>query len=272
MINVLFLHHPSSPKTFRLQDFDSERLKVKHINCGFTNEYEQGYREIDFFPNYASYNSALFETSCILTMWEHIDEMYMNDGPVMISHTDIIPKFSVRETIDYVENIEGDFAIGTTVPSYDSEKHTKLVIENIDMYRASMDPWKLSLFDGTVDVWGLIKILDKEAWEFSMDTDPVMIYSHQFCASRRVFDNLCLKLSRIATQMRLGQCGLWTPHVFERIIAIRLAMETNPVLLASFSHLSSSGPAGNGAMKLYGPRMHKFLRTTSRMIEHRDNA
>lgn len=264
-MNIVFLHHNNSLNLIRLKDFRSRRANIIHINCGLTHAYRDGYRESDFFPGYASYNSILFESSCILTVWEHAQDLF-DDSPVMILHTDIIPKFRVVETFDYLEHFD-KFACGLTVPSYHADKYGQLVIEDTDEYRASLDPWHLMKFDGIVDVWDLIKVIDPEAWEFAMDTDPVMIYSHQFAASRDVFDKLGYKLCQLVTQLKLGQCGLWTPHVFERIIAIRLAMEVDPILTASFSHQSSSGPKGEGALTLYGPRPHKFLRLRSRVMD-----
>lgn len=262
------LHHPNSLNLIRLKDFRSRRVKITHLNCGFTHSFKPGYRESDFFPGYASYNSILFESSCILTLWEHQDALF-DDGPVMILHTDITPKFRVAETLDYIENLGDRFAVGLTIPSYHADRFDSLEISDVDQFRYKIDPWHLMNFDGIIDVWELVKIIDPEAWEFAENTNPVMIYSHQFAVSRDVFDKLGYQLCQIATQLRLGQCGLWTPHVFERIIAIRLAMMSNPVLLAAFSHQSSSGPKGEGSLTLYGPRTYKYLRIKSRMMEHR---
>ena len=264
-INVVFLHHPNSIKTFRLKDFRSRRVDVTHINCGLTHSYKPGHRESDFFPGYASYNSILFESSCILTIWEHMNDLF-DDSPIMILHTDITPLFRVADTLDYLEQFDS-FACGLTVPSYHANDYDQLVIEDADKYRCSVDPWQVMKFDGVVDIWDLIRVIDPEAWEFGMDTDPIMIYSHQFAASKDVFNKLGYKLCQLVTQLKLGQCGLWTPHVFERIIALRLAMETEPRLLAAFSHQSSSGPKGDGALTLYGPRPHKYLRLKSRVLD-----
>lgn len=237
------------------------------MNCGLTHSYKNGIRETDCFPNYASYNSILFETSCILTAWEHMDDMF-DDSPIMVLHTDIMSKFKFSDTLDYLEQFD-TFACGLTVPSYHADKHDSLIIQDTVNYKCSVDPWRLMHFDGIIDIWELIKIIDPEAWEFGINTDPVMIYSHQFAASRDVFDRLGYKLCQLVTQLKLGQCGLWTPHVFERIIALRLAMECDPKLLASFSHNSSSGPIGLGALTLYGPRPYKYLKLHSRVFDHK---
>lgn len=91
-----------------------------------------------------------------------------------------------------------------------------------------------------------------------------MIYSHQFCVDFDTFENLGHQLYKIIMPMRLEQCGLWTAHVFERIIAIRLAMMNKPILTSMFSHLSSSGPKGIGSLTLYGPRSYKYFRMFSK--------
>lgn len=266
-MNVVFLHHPNSAKTFRLKDFRSRRVNITHLNCGFTNGYKNGYRESDFFPGYASFNSILFETSCILTMWEHADQLFQ-DGPVMILHTDITPMVRVADLLDYLEGLKTDYVAGLTVPSYHADEYEDMLIPDTNKYRASVDPWRSQNFDGIVDIWELVRMIDPDAWEFAQDTDPIMIYSHQFVASRPLFDELGYHLCQTVTQLKLGQCGLWTPHVFERILAIRLAMLARPRLLAAFSHQSSSGPKGEGALTLYGPRAYKYLRLKSRVMEH----
>ena len=264
-INIVFFHHPNSENLIKLKDFRSRRANIIHINCGLTNSYKNGLRESDFFPGYASYNSILFESSCILTIWEHMHDLF-DDSPVMILHTDVISRFRISHVLDYLEQFK-KFAIGLTIPSYKSDDYKELEITDVDQYRCSVDPWRLMKFDVIVDIWGLIRVIDKEAWEFAMDTNPVMIYSHQFAASKDVFDNLGYKLCQMVAQLRLGQCGLWTPHVFERIISIRLAMEVDPKILAAFSHKSSSGPKGDGTLTLYGPRPHKYLRLRSRIMD-----
>lgn len=251
-----------------MRDMRSRRVNIIHLNCGLTNSYPDGYSESDFFPNYASYNSILFEGSCILTLWEHMYQLF-DDSPIMLLHTDVQAMHRITKVVDLVSELDS-FVCGITIPSYAADNYNDLVIADTDKYRCSMDPWRILQFDGVVDIWELIKIIDHEAWEFAMDTDPVMIYSHQFVASRDIFDKLGRKLCELVTQLRLGQCGLWTPHVFERIIAIRLAMEVEPVLLAAFSHQSSSGPKGNGALTLYGPRSYKFLQLNSRMLSPTD--
>lgn len=270
-MNICFLHHPNSAKTFRLKDFRSRRVNITHLNCGYTSGYKNGYREADFFPGYAPFNSILFETSCILTLWEHADHLF-DDSPVMILHTDITPMFRVADVLDFLDEQTGDYAVGLTIPSYNADQYDQLLIEDTDKFRASVDPWKSQHFDGIVDIWELVRIIDPDAWEFAMDTDPVMIYSHQFVATKKVFYELGYHLCQTVTQLKLGQCGLWSPHVFERIIAIRLAMLARPILLAAFSHQSSSGPKGDGALTLYGPRAYKYLKLKSRVMEHRDDS
>jgi len=263
LLNIVFLHHPNSQNLLKLRDFRSRKIQIEHLNCGFTNSYKEGLRESDLFPSYCSYNTILFETSCILSVWEHANEIFQ-DGPVVILHTDIIPRFPFSKTIDYLSGLDS-FACGLTIPEH--HHSDTLVVGNVDDYRASLDPWRTGRFDGLVDIWDLIRTVDKQAWEFAHDHDPVMIYGHQFAVSRDIFDKVAKDIANIVLKLRLGQCGLWTPHVFERLWAIRFAMQTDPMLLSSFAHKLSSG-SGDSDLQLYGHKSYKFMKLRSRIFDH----
>ncbi len=266
--NIVFLHHPNSKLTM---DFDliPDNVNVIHINVGINNSYPDGLREsADFFPSYACYNSTLFESSAILTVWEHADSLFV-PGPVIISHTDVSPRFDFNYFLTVPSSDR--FSIGTTIPSYIVDQYDDLIIDP-SKFTYRLDPWHISEFDGHLDVWDLIEALDPEAADFALNNDPIMIYSHQFFVDRKTFDELGSQLHEIVMPMRLEQCGLWTAHVFERIIAIRLAMMNTPILTSMFSHLSSSGPKGPGGLTLYGPRAYKHFRMFSRRSKHGDYA
>lgn len=263
MMNIVFLHHPNSKLLINQDEIDGSH-NIINLNLGMTNGYKSGLRESsDFFPNYASYNSVLFESSSILTLWEHSDDVF-KDGPIVISHTDVIPRFLFSELESLA--VGESFAIGTTVPSYSCDKYKTLVIDD-DGFKFRLDPWHISDFDGVIDIWELIRQIDKEVYEFAFDTNPTMIYSHQFCVSRDVFEKLGEQLCNIAMSLRLSQCGLWTAHVFERIIAVRLAMMVKPILTSMFSHYTSSSPKGPGELTLYGPRAYKYFKMFSKALK-----
>lgn len=267
-MNIVFLHHPNSKLTMNF-DLIPKHYNVIHLNVGINNAFPGGLRESsDFFPSYACYNSVLFESSAILTVWEHSESLFI-PGPVIISHTDVTPMFDFSEFERILPN--GRFSIGTTIPSYIIEKYDELMIDPTN-FSFRLDPWHIAQFDGYLDVWDLIEKLDPVAAEWALDNDPYMIYSHQFCVDRETFENLGSQLYDIVMPIRLEQCGLWTAHVFERIIAIRLAMMNTPILTSMFSHLSSSGPKGPGSLTLYGPRAYKHFRMFSKSLEHRNNA
>lgn len=265
--NIVFLHHPNSQLTI---DFDliPKDFNIININVGVNNSFKSGYRESsDFHPTYACYNSILFESSCILTVWEHSDSLF-KDGPIIISHTDVIPRFKFQELLDIIDGPR--YSVGTTIPSYIVDKYDSLVIDGSE-FRYSLDPWQITEFDGYIDIWGLIERIDPEAAYWALQNDPRMIYSHQFMIDRESFEILGEQLRKIVMPMKLEDCGLWSAHVFERIIAIRLAMLNKPVLTSFFSHLSSSGPRGPGGMTLYGPRSYKHFKMFSKSINHRQN-
>jgi hypothetical protein len=265
MLNLVFLHHPHSPYLIKKFDFRSNRIKQLHLSCGYTNSKKSSLRECDLFPNYASYNSILFETSCILSVWEHLPEMFPT-GNIAFLHTDVIRRFNFLEILNRMPGND-EFAFGLTIP----ESHTEFVksfeIENEDNYRYSLDPWHASKFDGVVDILELLRIIDAESWEFANDTNPIMIYGHQFAVSRRIFEEVAYEIAGIVNNLRLGQCGIWTPHVFERIWAIRLAMKVRPTLFSPLIHKLNSGSTKSSNQN-YGIRSFKYLKMRSRIYDH----
>src|SRR4051812_25431073 len=83
--------------------------------------------------------------------------------------------------------------------------------------------------------------------------------------SRKTFDELGSRLYAVAHRLRLQDAGFWTPHMFERFIALYLAkIGGPPVLSTCFWHYSSSGAFGPGELSLYGPRPRRYYRLATR--------
>lgn len=269
MICAVILCHPSSAVLLDHNAIKSPLVRPVHISCGTTKVIGADYSESsDFSPSYATWNSALFETSVIMTVWEHADQL-IKDNHVAILHTDIRhnhkPSALWRKLHSYLD-AKPDRAVGLTIPTNMAYNYDKFSIAEVDAFTPRNDPMNLFPFDTGVFVWDIIRRLDYDAWQWAMDVNPPMIYSHQFVCSRSVFDYLGFKLYRVIKKLRLFDCGLWTPHVFERIIAVYLAQKELPLLTTAFVHHASSGPSGPGSQILYGPRGFKFYNTGSRAL------
>ena len=266
MINAIVLCHPQSKNLLSKKSFKSDFVSPIKIACGTTKVKDSDYSEsADFFPTYASYNSCLFETSVILTVWEHADEL-IGDNHVAIMHTDIEPHLSPSETWSQLHTCcDGDGPIGLTVPAAFKGLYESVILDEHGFY-AKNDPMLIHAYDNNIHVWDYIKKYDLDAYEYAMDANPAMIYSHQFICSRQTFDALGARLIRIVNRLRLSDIGFWTPHMFERLIAIYLAKIAKPMITSAFWHYSSSGVFGPGSLSLYGPRGFKYYRTCSRVI------
>lgn len=267
MITAVALCHPSSSDLINSDVFKSGLVRYIRVACGTTKVASADYSEsADFFPSYASWNTSLFETSVILTIWEHADEL-IKDDHVAILHTDIThnhsPSLIWRKVYAWL-NSKPDRSIGLTIPSNLQFTFDGLTIPEDYKLTPSNDPMYVFPFDNNVHVWEYIRKYDFDAYQWAMDTNPQLIYSHQFACSRQVFDYLGGKLYNVASRLRLSDCGFWTPHVFERLIAIYLAQKAPPLLTTAFLHHASSGPSGPGSQTLYGPRAIKFYKLCTR--------
>lgn len=270
MIKAVILCHPQS-KNLLKKDFITSQDDVESIKiaCGTTKPNNVDFYEAnDFFPNYASWNSALFETSVLLTVWEHADVL-IGDNHVALLHTDIKHHTKPRDTWKYLNNLinqNADRPVGLTVNiAYKSVWKQMEVPESVKIFTPKYDPMCLHPFDNNIRVWDFIKKYDIDLYEWAFDVNPRLIYSHQFLTSRKNFDILGNKLSSIVNKLRLSDVGLWTPHVFERLIALYLAKIDNPILTTAFLHYSSSGIHGPGSFTLYGPRAIKYYKINSRL-------
>ena len=273
MITAIVLCHPQSKDLLTRRTFNSKILDVKKIACGTTRVKGADYSESsDFFPTYASYNSCLFETSVILTAWEHADEL-IGDNDVAVLHTDIVLKGKANETWSSLNaelKSDPDRPIGLTIAAAYKGIFNNWLIDENDIFRCNYDPMRIHCFENKIYVYDYIKKYDLDIYEFAMDANPLMIYSHQFCITRKAFDVLGDKLMRVVNRLRLEDIGFWTPHMFERLIALYLAKYIGrPKLTTAFHHFSSSGSFGPGQLSLYGPRGFKHYRPATRLINNR---
>jgi len=223
----------------------------------------------DFSPSYASWNSALFESSVILTVWEHAAEL-IGDDHVAFLHSDIEPHFGnqVWHRINAALDERPYRAVGLVAPITQQYIWTKWQIPDTAMLSPKYDPMMLHAFDHSIMVWDLIKKHDRDLFEWAMDEQPKLVYAHQFACSRKAFDALGAYLYKIASQMPMRDAGLWTPHMFERLIALYLArFGGEPLLTTSFWHHASSGVYGPGSHSLYGSRPFRYYSIKHRSIE-----
>lgn len=268
MIKAVVLCHPASKDLLTKSVFRSKRVDCIRIACGTSKVKVADYSESnDFFPTYASWNSALFETSVILTIWEHADQL-IGDNHVMIIHSDIKPNhkpFRIWDKVGKWLKEEPDRSVGLTVPSSYIGMFDGWTIPDEFPITVWHDPMYLHAFDNNIYVWEFIKEYDYDIYEWAMDVTPRMIYSHQFACTRETFDYLGNKLYNVASRLRLRDIGFWTPHMFERLIGLYLAKRfEEPIVSTAFWHYASSGTFGPGEQSLYGPRALRFYRTHTR--------
>ena len=267
MIHAIMLMHPQSANL--LADvYDNEYVRYTKIACGTTKVSDADlFESSSFFPNYASWNSALFETSVILTAWEHADSL-IGDDHIAIIHSDLTinskhsnPWGRIHKTLD----ANPDVAIGLTAPIGHKDYLTEELIPDNLCNRPQTDPMMICEFDNNIRVWDYIKKYDGDLYDWAIATNPIMIYAHQFAVSRKTFDVLGHKLYSILHKMRLTDCGLWTPHVFERLIALYLTRYGGqPIMTTAFWHHVSSRCNDSENLSLYGPRPFRYYRTCSR--------
>lgn len=210
----------------------------------------------DFIPNFSHLNSILFESSVILTSWQHMDQVF-GQSHVAFVHDDITKTEYFDEGIELINSGPTSGAsYGITTPS--GINVGRLDFTDSQHFRCSNDPWWMSSFDMRVNVWAALREYDEEAYEYVKYNDIPMIYGHQFICTSDVFAKLGASMASVLDRVTLSNTGLWTPHVFERIIAIRLHMYSHSVhrLLNLYHHDLSSG---HGKNKLYGVREYKFI-------------
>jgi hypothetical protein len=260
MVDVILLHHPQSPDLLGNQIENDEDVTVHRIACGTSKVVAGAYSESgDFNPNFASLNSCLFESSVILTAWEHIDELAKSDV-VAILHTDVDKNYAGVDLWRKIAAFTKTHNVGLTMsPDHLFKFKDHVLVDNARL-RFKNDPYRVHSFDHGIDVWGIVQKVDKELYEWASNENPVMIYSHQFACSKRVFKKLGVNLYKALSRINLADVGLWIPHIFERLIALNLAKLGYVKITDYFRHYGSSGIKGQADLKLYGPREYKFFR------------
>jgi hypothetical protein len=267
MIKTYMLMHPQSAILTSKSAFKSKNVLLNKISCGTTKVKGANLSEAaDFHPTYASLNSSLFETSVILTLWEHSDEL-LGDDHIAILHSDVningTPGKVWKKLNDSLDEDE-DRPIALTIPNTFAGIWKDWIVPEDHMLRPQYDPYNIHCVDNGIFVWDLIKKYDSDLYEWAFDVQPEMIYAHQFACSKKVFDILGEKLYKIVSSLRLKDIGFWTPHMFERMIALYLAKQGDPKLTTAFIHFQSSGVYGPGDHSLYGPRPLKYYHTINK--------
>lgn len=268
MLTAIILCHPQSADLLSRQCSRDQSVRCLRLSCGTTTVKDADLSEAgDFFPTYASWNSVLFETSVILTTWEHADCLF-GTGDVAFIHSDIVPHFELSDIWGRVRNWlqeDNKRSIGLTAPVTFQGLWDDWLVPGDVLFTPARDPMQLHCFDNNIHVWDYLKHYDLDIYEWAMDCQPRLIYSHQFACSRQTFDYLGQRLYDVASRLKLQDAGFWTPHLFERLIALYLARYGGePVLTTAFWHHSSSGAFGPGALNLYGPRAFRYYKICSR--------
>lgn len=267
MIEAFLLCHPQSTDIISKDAFKSKYVRCRRIACGTTKIDNSDLSESgDFFPTYASWNSALFETSVILTIWEHADQL-IGDKHVAIMHADVQHHFRASVAWKKVQRLldkNPDSAIGLTAPARFVGIWDDWLMPDGANCTPHYDPFFRHHFDDGINVWDYIKDYDCDIYDWAMESQPKLIYAHQFACTRKTFDYLGDRLYRIASSLRLRDVGFWTPHMFERLIGLYLARRAEPVLTTAFWHHAASGVGGPGEQILYGPRPLRYYKTADR--------
>lgn len=266
-VSAVVLCHPQSAWQLSGNEFTNDLVDSYFIGCGTSKSPHATLSEAnDFFPNCASWNTALFESSVIMTVWEHLDNLIKTDY-ICILHSDIImnkdPEYTWKTLIEYSNN---SAAVGVT-----ASIGLKQIVHEFDLnynYTPNNDPMMVHAFDHNIHIWEYIRKLDSEIYDWAMDVQPILIYTHQFLCPIWMYEKLGNKLYNIASRLELRDVGFWTPHVFERLIALYLAFysDNKQRLTTAFWHAASSGNLGPGEFTLYGPRCLRYYKIKRKIL------
>ena len=269
MIEIFINTHPSTYDCLDMSVFKNDSVRARRIACGMTKPKEFDLSEVsDFFPSYASLNSSIFESSIILTVWEHIETLCKGNY-IGFLHTDIKPFFNIKVLW---KNLLDDLACGTTslgvsFPSeYESAQQSEWLLKEEYILRPSIDPMFHNRFDLEKSIWDIIKRIDADIYEFAMSKNPDMIYSHMFMTSMNTFDKLGMRLRHALEKLSAAELGLWTPHLFERLVGLYLANISNVKNVCAFTHYAGSSPLKPSAFALYGSRAYKHYKTSRKIF------
>ena len=241
--------------TFNKKRIQNDTISHTQINGGMFSVDGVLTEAYDFLPNYSSLNSVLFESSVILTSWKHKEQLFNADFCGFI-HDDIEPTEYFSDAVDIIENgPKVNASYGITTPAGIDVGCVDFTDD--DYFKSDNDPWRSMSFDFENNIWDLIKRYDADSYRIATKNIP-MIYGHQFICTNDVFDKVCSDLNDVLGRITLSEVGLWIPHIFERILAIKLYKygTDNFKLLNMYSHNLSSGKGGN---KLYGVKEYKFI-------------
>ena len=268
MIKTFMLMHPQSAEIVSKKAFRSKYVDLTKISCGTTKMAGCDMSEAsDFHPTYASLNSCFFETSVILTIWEHAEEL-IGDNHVAILHSDVDINGKAGVTWKKLNSSldkNPDRPIALTIPNTFSGLWKEWMVPENNMLKPKYDPYNIHCFDNGIFVWDLIKKYDSDLFDWAFGEQPEMIYAHQFACTRQAFEILGQSLYKIVKNLKVSDIGFWTPHMFERMIALYLAKYGKPILTTAFLHYQSSGVYGPGDHSLYGPRPIKYYHTVNKM-------
>lgn len=256
------LLHPQSKQLINYNESFTSEVDVAKVSCGTTVVEGCDFSEArDFWPNYASWNSALFETSVILTVWKHIDKLITDQ--VAFLHSDVEINYDKGYTWDNIRKLANETNIGLTSPIIFKNSFNEFVIRDQRLHPKN-DPMFESDFDFGINIWDYIKKYDHDMYDWAVNTQPQLIYAHQFACNKEVFYGLGEYLMNIVNMVKLNECGLWTPHIFERLIGLYLTKYSQSINTTAFWHHQSSGFGDN---KLYGHRPVMYY-STARHYQH----
>lgn len=252
-MDIVLIGHPQSADTIQPEWFGGQTVTM--INAGYARPQFGALSEAhDFYPNYAALNSAIFESSVILTACKHAKQLF-NSGIVGFLHTDITPRFEPAEIWDTVtKSLETNNAVGMVIPAPLSAAVTTIAPEL--HFTTDTDAYLYNDFSPGINIWRLIKEIDIELYEWAIATKPHLVIAHQFCCRLELLLQVGHQLNEYLNRIDLGSVGPCTPHVFERLVALLLAKYGGPPkLLAAFTHALSSHNAG---INLYGPKRYRY--------------
>ena len=269
MIDIFINCHTAGYDCLDDSVFEHESINAKRIACGMTKPSKYDLSEVaDFYPTYASLNSSIFESSIILTVWEHIENMSDNEY-IGFLHTDIEPYFTKHELwAKIIETLSpNNVSLGVSFPEiYKTIQNGEWDLKNDYVLRPSIDPLVLHKFDLERSIWDAIKRLDRPIYEFAMSKDPPMIYSHMFITTRKIFNKLGMRMRNMLDRLLASEMGLWTPHLFERLVGLYLSELSVVKNVAAFSHHAGSSPTKRGSFSLYGTAGYKYYKTSRKIF------
>lgn len=269
MIDLFIICHPSAYDCLDDKALSHANVSYKRIACGLSKPAKYDLSEAaDFFPSYASLNSSIFESSVILTIWEHIESISKGDY-VGFLHTDIMPNTAHKKLWPKIfKSLDKDkTSLGVSYPiDFDKRILNNWELDDDLVLRPSVDPMMRNWFDLEHSIWQIIRRLDPSIYEFAISKNPDMIYSHMFITSRKNFNILGSKLRRILDKLKAGELGLWTPHLFERLVGLYLAEISTVKNVCAFKHYAGSSPLKPGSYSLYGTMAYRYFKTSRKVF------